>query len=111
MRRVALLLAWLLALSACGDGASNSFTPPGSYAGSTAADQAITLDVSDKVRINRREGRFVQRGVIEVKDGGAVTTLSCKVVDNKGEELRCTLRVTPNQSGAPTTEVLDLMRL
>lgn len=111
MRAAAGLVTGVLVLTACGGGGGNSFVPPGSYAGSTAADRAFTLDVSDKVQVNRREGRFIKRGVIEVKDGGAITTLTCRVLDKRGEELRCTLHVRPAQNGTPTTEVLDLMLL
>lgn len=110
MRAAVSLAVAAVALTACG-GNTNDFIPPGSYAGSTANDRAFTLDVSDKVRINRHEARFVRRGVVELRDRGTLTRLTCKVLDDKGEELRCTLRVAPADDSAPTTEVLDLMLL
>lgn len=110
MRIVAALVVAPLLLSGCGGG-KKPFIPPGTYAGSTAADRAFTLDVGEKVTVNKREGRFTDRGVVQVKDHGIVTTVTCKVTDRKGEELRCEVRTAPPGTPIPATEVIDLMLL
>ena len=109
MRRLAVALALVPLLTACSEGEGERL-PAGSFAGSTATDRAFTVDVGDEVRVNGKKARFVERGVIEVKGGDVRTTLTCKVQDRKGEELRCTVETAP-PTGRPTTEVIDLMLL
>jgi hypothetical protein len=89
----------------------NAYIPPGTYAGSTSSDQAFTLDIGDKVHVNKVEGRFVKRGVIEIKGPNFKAKLTCKVTDKKGEELRCALDFPGNGTFKPATEVIDLMLL
>jgi hypothetical protein len=108
--RVAVLV--LLAALAVGcTGGEADLIPPGQYAGSTAAGRAFELIVADEPKVNTHKGRFVDQGVIEYKDGGVVTQLSCKKLDREAEELRCTLRTKPSGGIEPTTEVIDLMLL
>jgi hypothetical protein len=108
--RGAVVVLVALAAAGCGRG-GNQLIPAGQYAGSTAADRAFQLDVAEEPKVNQHKARFIDRGVIEYKDAGAVTRLTCKKLDRKGEELRCTLRTTPPGGGSPTTEVIDLMLL
>ena len=111
MKLTVALLATAVALVGCGESEAE-FVPPGQYAGSTAADRAFKLEVSgDEPKVNQHKARYVERGVIEYKDGGVVTRMTCKKLDEKAEQLRCTLRITPPGSTTPTTEVIDLMLL
>jgi hypothetical protein len=113
VKRLAMFLAALTAaplLAACNSD-NDSFIPPGTYAGSTASDQAFTLDVGEEVHVNKVKGRFVKRGVIEIKQRNFKATLACKVTDKKGEELRCRLDFPGNDKAKPVTEVIDLMLL
>ena len=110
MRVAAVLILTPLLLAGCSSD-SKSYIPPGTYAGSTAADQPFTLEVGEKVRVNKIEGRFVKRGVIEVDRKGLHVTLACKVTDPKGEELRCALKF-PGAGGLPAVSTdIDLMLL
>jgi major membrane immunogen (membrane-anchored lipoprotein) len=110
MRILNALLVAPLVLSACGSG-NKPYIPPGTYAGTYAGDQPFTLDVGDKVHVNKLEGKFVKRGVVEVKDKDFHETLTCRVADRKGEELHCTARFTSDKLPKPVTEVIDLMLL
>lgn len=107
---VAACLAGLPLLVACSSD-ENAYIPPGTYAGSTSSDQPFTLDIGEKVHVNKVEGRFVKRGVIEIEERNFKATLTCKVTDKKGEELRCTLAFAGNNKAKPVTEVIDLMLL
>jgi hypothetical protein len=69
------------------------------------------MEIGDKPTVNKRKARYVERGVLEVKDSGVVTTVRCKVLDKKAEQLRCDVRTAPPGGAAPTTEVIDLMLL
>jgi hypothetical protein len=113
MRRAGLAAACLVVLPLLGACRSdqNSFIPPGTYAGSYAGDQPFTLDVGNEVHVNKLKGRFIKRGVIEVKERSFRATLACKVTDKKGEELRCTLAYPGTDKTKPVTEVIDLMLL
>jgi hypothetical protein len=111
VKPVALLVLAPLLLTACGSGDKAQFIPPGSWAGSTAGDRPFTLDISDKPTVNKRKARFVEHGVLEVKDHGVTTTIRCTVVGKKAEELRCDVRTAPPGGAPPTTEVIDLMLL
>jgi hypothetical protein len=110
MRRLVLVALASVALVGCGSG-EKTYIPPGSYAGSTPDDQPFTLDVGDKIHVNKIEGKFVRRGVIEVKLHDVRETVACKVSDSKGEELHCTLRFTSDKFPKPITGVIDLMLL
>lgn len=110
MTRRLLALALLACLVAgCSEGAGDQL-PGGTFAGSTATDRPFTLEVGEEPKVNRNDARFVDRGVLESEKGGVRTTLTCKVTDPDGEELRCTV-VTTAPAGASTTEVIDLMLL
>lgn len=111
MRAAGFALTTVLLVAACGGGSRSDQIPTGTFVGSTATDQAITLVVGDKVTVNRHAARLIKRGVIEVRDGEARATITCKVLDHKQEQLRCTFRMAPPGGAAPTTEVIDLMLL
>lgn len=102
------LVAALLSLTACGGG--GGALPSGTFAGSTAGDEPFVVEIGSQIKVNRRDARLIDRGVIEIRGGAARTTLTCKKTDDKGEELRCTVRSEPPQ-GQPITEVIDLMLL
>lgn len=110
MRRVTTAVVASLALTACGSG-NHSYIPPGTYAGSTATDLPVTLDVGDKIHVNKLEGKLVKRDVIEVKHRGVHFLVTCKVADKKGEELRCTFSFPKTDAAPATSEVIDLMLL
>ena len=110
-RRLLPVVALVAALAGCSNDAAGDQLPGGTFAGSTATDRAFTLEITkDEARINNRKARFVDQGVLELRDADVPTTLTCKVLDEEGEELRCTLRTEP-EDGGPTTEVIDLMLL
>ncbi len=102
--------ALVLALPACSGSSAVDQLPSGTFAGSTAGDAPFVLEVGQDIKVNRRKARLVEEGVVELKAAGVGTRLECSVQDEDGEELRCTVRTTP-PTGAPTTEVIDLMLL
>lgn len=106
---VAVVLAPLL-LTACSSD-NKSFIPPGTYAGTWRADQPFTLEVGEKVLVNKLEGKFVKRGVIEVDRKGFRATLTCRVTDPDGEELRCNVNVPRTDTTPAVTTDIDLMLL
>ena len=109
-RRALLALGLAVALAGCGDEPAGDQLPGGTFAGSTAADREFLLEVAEEPKVNNKRARFVDRGVLQVRDADVPTTLTCKVTDDDGEELRCTLTTTP-PGGTPTNEVIDLMLL
>ena len=109
-RTAVIAVALAAALAGCGDEPAGDQLPGGTFAGSTATDRAITVEIADEPKIDNRKARFVDRGVLALRDADVPTTLTCKVLDEDGEELRCTLRTEP-RNGNPTTEVIDLMLL
>lgn len=108
IRLIAGVLLAAASLSGCSGG--TPALPPGTFAGSTATDQPFMVEIGSDIKVNQREARLIDRGVIEVRGGAVPTTLTCTPGDDKGESLRCTVRTMPRQ-GAPTTEVIDLMLL
>lgn len=108
MTRCALALVAVLAVAGC-SGSSADFIPAGTWSGSTSDDREFTIHVGDEIEVNRREGQFVDRGVLQVEEGPTRTTITCDLHKDE-EELRC--EVTTERRGQPaTTEVIDLMLL
>lgn len=105
-----LLPAWGAAMLAGCGGASGDALPSGTFAGSTATDRALVVEIGSTIKVDRREARLIDRGMIEVRDGSVRTTLTCRKTDPKGQELRCTVRHEPPR-GPATSEVVDLMLL
>ena len=103
-----ILIAALLLTAACGESAD--VLPGGTFAGSTADDKPFVLEVGEKVKVNRAEIKPVDVGVYALERGNARVTFEFDVTDDKGEELRATITVTP-EVGQPVTEVIDLMLL
>jgi hypothetical protein len=100
VRRATVLLLLLLAV---GCGSEDRGLPFGSYAGSTAAHQALTVDVAgSSVHINsHRTERGPDKGWIERT--APHTRVKCHPTPHR--ELRCLVTV------AGHTETVDLMRL
>lgn len=108
MTRSALVLAAAVLLAGC-SGTSSDAIPGGTWAGSTADDREFVIEVGEDLEVNRREARYVDRGVLEVEAGAARMTVQCELLENE-EELRCD--VSTKVPGQPdTTEVIDLMLL
>lgn len=108
MRRACLVLVALLGVAGCA-GSSSDMIPPGTWSGSTADDREFTIEVTDEVEVNRRDARYVERGVLEVRMDPFRTTITCDLHEDE-EELRCD--VSTKAPGLPTTtEVIDLMLL
>lgn len=103
------VVALVLTLAAC-SGSAVEQLPGGTFAGSTAGDAPFVLEIGQDIKVNRRKARLVEEGVVELNAAGVRTRLECSVQDEDGQELRCTVRTTP-PTGAPTTEVIDLMLL
>lgn len=109
MTRCTLALLGLLAVAGCSSGSSSDTIPGGTWSGSTAEDREFTIEVADDIEVNRRDARYVEPGVLEVREDAARTTLTCDLSEDE-EELRCD--VSTELRGQPaTTEVIDLMLL
>lgn len=108
MTRLCLLLLAVITLAGCADSSSQA-VPPGTWAGSTAADQEFLITVGEEIEVNRVEARYVERGVLEARVGTVRMRLTCELLDNE-EELRCSV-TTQAPEFPTTTEVIDLMLL
>jgi hypothetical protein len=95
---------WLLVLLAAGCGGDKRFLPVGDYAGSTDADHAFTISITDKPKVNGEEAEWIDRGSLRVKKGPRPVVLCESRAE--GEELHCVIKV----GGQPDMTV-DLVRL
>lgn len=110
MTRLGLVLLTVLASAACSGGSSSNTIPPGTWSGSTADDREFVIEVTDEVEVNRREARYVERGVLEVRQDPFRITITCDLHEDE-EELRCDVSTTAPGLSTPMTEVIDLMLL
>jgi hypothetical protein len=76
--------------------------PPGTYSGSTANDVELTIEIGDKVKVNKVRARIDRHGDIVVRR--RQTRLDC-APRAKGDELHC-LVIAPDHR-----ETVDLLRL
>ena len=88
MRRVVAVTAMVLALGACAK--DDRVLPPGEYAGSTKADQAIRISVADQPKVNGQKADWGEPGEIRAVSLPGKPTFKC-VSAADGQELRCQL--------------------
>ena len=77
--------------------------PPGTYAGSNAADREVVIEIGDRIEVNGKRARR-REGVIIADRLAGKPRITC-VPQAKGEELRCEWRVGDD------VETIELVRL